>query len=135
VESELFGHVRGAFTGATDARRGKFQQAHGGTLFLDEVGEIPLAVQPKLLRALDSGEVQRVGGSAAEHADVRVIAATNRDLEKEVAAGRFREDLFYRLLVVPVRVPPLRERPGDATLLARHFLDVACRRNRVRPKR
>ena len=134
-ESELFGHVRGAFTGATEARRGKFQQAHGGTLFLDEVGEIPLAVQPKLLRALDSGEVQRVGGGAAEHADVRVIAATNRDLEKEVAGGRFRQDLYYRLLVVPVRVPPLRERPGDAALLARHFLDVACRRNRVRSKR
>jgi DNA-binding NtrC family response regulator len=135
VESELFGHVRGAFTGATEARRGKFQQAHGGTLFLDEVGEIPLAVQPKLLRALDSGEVQRVGGSAAERVDARVVAATNRDLEREVAAGRFRQDLYYRLLVVPVRVPPLRERTGDASLLARHFLDLACRRNRVRTKR
>jgi DNA-binding NtrC family response regulator len=132
-ESELFGHVRGAFTGATDARRGKFQQADGGTLFLDEIGEIPLAVQPKLLRALDSGEVQRVGGSV-EQVDVRVIAATNRDLEKEVQASRFRQDLYYRLLVVPVRVPPLRERPGDAALLARHFLDAACRRNRIRPK-
>jgi len=134
-ESELFGHARGAFTGATEARRGKFQQADGGTLFLDEIGEVPLALQPKMLRALESGEVERVGGQAPERVRVRVIAATNRDLEVEVGAGRFREDLYYRLLVVPVRVPPLREKREDIVLLARHFLEVACRRNRIRPKR
>jgi DNA-binding NtrC family response regulator len=134
-ESELFGHARGAFTGATEARRGKFQQADGGTLFLDEVGEVPLALQPKMLRALDTGEAERVGGRGPERVDVRVIAATNRDLEAEVRAGRFREDLYYRLLVVPVRVPPLRERADDVVLLARHYLELACRQNRIRPKR
>src|SRR6185436_9892698 len=133
-ESELFGHARGAFTGATDARRGKFQEADGGTLFLDEVGEIPLALQPKLLRALESGEVERIGGRGPERVDVRIVAATNRDLEAEVAAGRFRQDLYFRLLVVPVRVPPLRERQEDVTLLAAHFLAEACRKNRIRPK-
>jgi DNA-binding NtrC family response regulator len=134
-ESELFGHARGAFTGATEARRGKFQQADGGTLFLDEIGELPHALQPKILRALDSGEVERVGGRAAERVNARVIAATNRDLKAEVAAGRFREDLYYRLLVVLVEVPPLRERGEDVPLLARHFLAAACRKNRIRPKR
>jgi len=134
-ESELFGHNRGAFTGATEARRGKFQQADGGTLFLDEIGEIPLPLQPKMLRALDSGEVERVGGRGAERVDARVIAATNRDLAAEVAAGRFRQDLYYRLLVVPVRVPSLRERREDIPLLAGHFFAGACRRNRIRPKR
>ncbi len=133
-ESELFGHARGAFTGATDARRGKFQEADGGTLFLDEVGEIPLALQPKLLRALESGEVERIGGRGPERVDVRIVAATNRDLEAEVAAGRFRQDLYFRLLVVPVRVPPLRERQEDVPLLAAHFLGEACRKNRIRPK-
>ncbi len=130
-ESELFGHARGAFTGATDARSGKFQQANGGTLFLDEVGEVPPALQAKMLRALDSGEVERVGGKGSERVNVRVIAATNRDLQAEVAAGRFREDLYYRLLVVPISVPPLRHRREDIALLARHFFASACRRNRV----
>jgi DNA-binding NtrC family response regulator len=134
-ESELFGHLRGAFTGALENRRGKFQQADRGTLFLDEIGELPAALQPKLLRALDAGEIERVGASAAERVDVRVIAATNRDLQAEVEAGRFRQDLYYRLLVVLVTVPPLRERAEDLPLLARHFLGAACRRNRIRPKR
>ena len=133
-ESELFGHVRGAFTGAHESRRGRFREADGGTLFLDEVGEIPLPSQPKLLRALEIGEIKRVGGTGSEKVDVRVIAATNRNLEEEVAAGRFRPDLYYRLLVVPVRVPPLRERSEDIPLLARHFLEDACRRNRIRPR-
>jgi DNA-binding NtrC family response regulator len=133
-ESELFGHARGAFTGASEARRGKFQEADGGTLFLDEVGEIPPPLQPKLLRALESGEVERVGGRGPERVDVRIVAATNRDLEAEVAAGRFRQDLYFRLLVVPVRVPPLREREEDVPTLAAHFLADACRRNRIRPK-
>ena len=133
-ESELFGHVRGAFTGATEARRGKFQLADGGTLFLDEIGEIPSGLQPKLLRALDSGEVERIGGGGVERVDVRVVAATNRDLEAEVRAGRFRPDLYYRLLVVPVTLPPLRARPTDVPLLAARFLSIACRKNRVRPK-
>jgi len=133
-ESELFGHARGAFTGATEARRGKFQLADGGTLFLDEIGEVPLPLQPKMLRALESGEVERVGGRGTERVDARVIAATNRDLEAEVAAGRFRSDLYYRLLVVPIKVPPLRERSEDVPDLARHFLETACRRNHARPK-
>jgi len=135
IESEMFGHARGSFTGATEARRGKFQQADRGTLFLDEIGEIPLALQPKLLRAVESGEVERVGGRGAERVDVRVVAATNRDLEAEVRAKRFREDLYYRLLVVPIRIPPLRERAADVPLLARNLLEDACRRNRIRPKR
>jgi DNA-binding NtrC family response regulator len=134
-ESELFGHAKGAFTGATEARRGKFQLADGGTLFLDEIGEVPMPLQPKMLRALESGEVERVGGRGPERADVRVIAATNRDLEAEVRAGRFRQDLYYRLLVVPIRVPPLRERNEDVPLLAASFLEAACRRNHVRAKR
>jgi DNA-binding NtrC family response regulator len=134
-ESELFGHVRGAFTGATEAHRGKFQQADGGTLFLDEIGETPPRLQPKLLRALESGDVETIGGRGPEHVDVRLIAATNRDLPAEVAAGRFRPDLYYRIAVVPVRLPSLRERADDVPMLAAHFLDAACRRNRVKPKR
>jgi DNA-binding NtrC family response regulator len=134
-ESELFGHVRGAFTGATEARRGKFQQADGGTLFLDEIGETPPRLQPKLLRALESGDVETIGGRGPERVDVRLVAATNRELEAEVAGGRFRPDLYYRIAVVPVKLPPLRERIGDVPMLAAHFLDAACRKNRARPKR
>ncbi len=121
AEAELFGHVKGAFTGATQSRTGYFQQADKGTLFIDEVGELALPIQAKVLRALQSGEVQPVGGRA-EHVDVRLVAATNRDLNAEVRAGRFREDLFYRLNVVPIRVPPLRERPEDIEPLTRSFV-------------
>jgi two-component system response regulator AtoC len=121
AEAELFGHTKGAFTGATQARTGYFQQADKGTLFIDEVGELALAIQAKVLRALQSGEVQPVGGRA-EHVDVRLVAATNRDLGAEVKSGRFREDLFYRLNVVPIRVPPLRERPEDIEPLVRSFV-------------
>ncbi len=134
-ESELFGHVRGAFTGATEARRGKFQQADGGTLFLDEIGETPLHLQPKLLRALESGDVEAIGGAKPEHVDVRLVVATNRDLPAEVAAGRFRQDLYYRIAVVPVHLPALRDRAGDIPMLASHFLLAACRKNRAKPKR
>jgi two-component system, NtrC family, response regulator AtoC len=121
AEAELFGHTRGAFTGAQAARQGYFQQANKGTLFVDEIGELPLAIQAKVLRALQSGEVQPVGGRP-ETVDVRLIAASNRDLAVEVRAGRFREDLFYRLNVVPIRVPPLRERPEDVEPLVRTFV-------------
>ncbi len=121
AESELFGHVKGAFTGATDSRKGYFQQADKGTLFIDEIGELPLGIQAKILRALQSGEVQPVGGRA-EHVDARLVAATNRDLAAEAKAGRFREDLYYRLNVVPIRVPPLRERPEDIEPLVRSFV-------------
>ena len=134
-ESELYGHMKGAFTGATEARRGKFQLADGGTLFLDEIGETPLALQPKLLRSLETGDVETIGGRAAERVDVRVVAATNRDLAAEVEAGRFRRDLYYRIAVVPVPLPPLRARAADVVPLARRFLAAACRDNRVRPKR
>jgi len=133
-ESELFGHVRGAFTGATDAHRGKFQQADGGTLFLDEIGETPSRLQPKLLRALESGDVETIGGRGPERVDVRLIAATNRDLQAEIAAGKFRPDLYYRIAVVPVRLPPLRERADDVPMLAKHFLDAASRKNRAKSK-
>ena len=122
VESELFGHERGAFTGADRAREGRFELAHGGTLFLDEIGEMPLETQAKLLRVLQDGMVDRLGGKQPVRVDVRVIAATNRDLPAAVKAGTFRADLFYRLNVFPINVPPLRNRPDDIPLLARHFL-------------
>jgi PAS domain S-box-containing protein len=126
-ESEFFGHVRGAFTGAHQDRVGRLQLADGGTLFLDEVGEIPMSQQGKLLRALQEGEFERVGDDRTIKVDVRVVAATNRDLMDEIRAGRFREDLFYRLSVFPVEVPPLRERIEDVALLAFHFLEQICR--------
>jgi len=121
IESELFGHVRGAFTGAIAQRRGLFEEADGGTIFLDEIGELPLALQAKLLRLLETREVRRVGANTAEKVDVRVVAATNRNLEQAVNEGRFREDLYYRLAVVLVAIPPLRARRDDLLLLARHF--------------
>lgn len=126
-ESEFFGHVKGAFTGAVRDRVGRFQLAHGGTIFLDEVGEIPIGLQGKLLRVLQEQEFERVGEDVTRKVDVRVIAATNRDLEAEVAAGRFREDLYYRLSVFPIHAPPLRERGDDVVQLAQHFLEKTCK--------
>ncbi|EPJ87923.1 anaerobic nitric oxide reductase transcription regulator [Pseudomonas sp. CFII64] len=123
VESELFGHVKGAFSGAVNGRSGKFELADGGTIFLDEVGELPLPVQSKLLRVLQSGQLQRVGSDQEHHVDVRIIAATNRDLAEEVRSGRFRADLYHRLSVYPLLVPPLRERGRDVLLLAGFFLE------------
>src|SRR5690606_32573277 len=127
LEAELFGHVRGAFTGAVANRQGRVEQAHRGTLFLDEVGTMSPGLQVKLLRVLQSREFERVGDSQTIKVDVRVIAATNSDLKQMVADGTFREDLFYRLNVIPVHVPPLRDRRPDVPLLAQHFLDRLSR--------
>ncbi|MBI5155583.1 sigma-54-dependent Fis family transcriptional regulator, partial [Candidatus Poribacteria bacterium] len=129
LESELFGHERGAFTGAVARRPGRFEIAHGGTLFLDEVGEIPLSMQVKLLRVIEQREITRVGGNDSVKVDVRLVVATNRELEEEVAEGRFREDLYYRLKVVQVTMPPLRHRRGDIPLLSSHFLSDFAREN------
>jgi two-component system, NtrC family, nitrogen regulation response regulator GlnG len=126
IESELFGHEKGAFTGAVARHAGKFEQANGGTLFLDEIGDMPLEAQTRLLRALQSGTIRRVGGRDEVRVDVRIVAATNRDLAPMIAAGKFREDLFYRLNVVPITLPPLRERADDIPALARHFLRLAA---------
>jgi two-component system response regulator AtoC len=129
LESELFGHERGAFTGAVSKRQGRFELADGGTIFLDEIGEIPLSMQVKLLRVLEAREIQRVGGSETVPVDVRIVAATNRDLSEEVAEGRFREDLYYRLNVVSITIPPLRTRRADIPLLVRYFLQDFAREN------
>jgi len=134
IESELFGHESGAFTGATKQRKGKFERASGGTLFLDEVGDMPSNMQAKLLRVLQEGEIERVGGSELLNVDVRVVAATNKPLRKEIEEGRFRADLYDRLNVLPLRVPPLRERSEDIGLLAAHFLRQACQNNDRRGK-
>ncbi len=133
IESELFGHEKGAFTGAVSVRRGKFELAHEGTLFLDEIGDMPASMQAKLLRVLQEGELERVGGAETLKVDVRVIAATNKDLEAEIAAGRFREDLYYRLNVVQIHSPPLRDRKEDLPDLVAAFLKEACHKNGRRP--
>lgn len=134
VESEFFGHMKGAFTGAATSRAGRFEQAHGGTLFLDELGELPSDMQTKLLRALQEGEIQRVGSSETVRVDVRVVAATNRDLGRMVEKGQFREDLYYRLNVVPIRLPDLAERADDITVIAKHLLQRICKQERLANK-
>ncbi|MDR2536163.1 MAG: sigma 54-interacting transcriptional regulator [Treponema sp.] len=135
IESELFGHEKGAFTGATAQRKGRFELAHRGALFLDEIGELPLRIQVKLLRVLQERELERVGGTGTIKVDVRLIAATNRNLEEEVRAGRFREDLYYRLNVFPLQVPPLRERKSDIVLLADYFAEKYAKKNNKLIKR
>jgi DNA-binding NtrC family response regulator len=134
IESELFGHEKGAFTGAQQRRRGLFEQAHGGTLFLDEIGDMDVVAQAKVLRAVQSGDISRVGSEHVIHVDVRVLAATNKDLAKAVECGSFREDLFFRLAVFPIRCPALRERVEDVPLLVQAFMEQFARENGVRPK-
>jgi two-component system response regulator HydG len=133
LESALFGHEKGAFTGATSQRRGVFEQAHGGTLFIDEIGELDATLQPKLLRAIERGEIQRVGANGWHKVDVRIVAATRRDLDREVQAGRFRDDLFFRLAVGRIELPPLRRRRGDVAVLAAHFWRVIAGEGRPLP--
>jgi two-component system nitrogen regulation response regulator NtrX len=135
IESELFGHEKGSFTGATEKQIGKFEQADRGTIFLDEVGDMSSKTQAKVLRVLQEGEVERLGSARTIKVDVRVIAATNKNLEEEIDKGRFREDLYFRLAVIPIYVPPLRERPEDVAPLVRHYMDYFSRENNVRPKR
>jgi DNA-binding NtrC family response regulator len=133
LETELFGHEKGAFTGAFARKPGKFEMAHRGTLFLDEIGDLPLSLQAKILRALEERRFERVGGTASVHVDVRLVAASNRGLRAAVAARRFREDLFFRLSVFPITVPPLRDRQGDIPVLARYFVERFCRDMKKRP--
>jgi two-component system nitrogen regulation response regulator NtrX len=135
IESELFGHEKGSFTGATEKQVGKFEQADRGTIFLDEVGDMSAKTQAKVLRVLQEGEVERLGSARTIKVDVRVIAATNKNLEEEIEKGHFREDLYFRLAVIPIFVPPLRDRPEDIPLLVRHYADYFSRENNVRPKR
>src|SRR5829696_7614050 len=135
IESELFGHEKGSFTGATEKQIGKFEQADKGTIFLDEVGDMSAKTQAKVLRVLQEGEVERLGSARTIKVDVRVIAATNKNLEEEIEKGHFREDLYFRLAVIPIFVPPLRERPGDISPLVRHYIEQFSRENNNRPKR
>ena len=135
IESELFGHEKGSFTGATEKQIGKFEQADRGTIFLDEVGDMSAKTQAKVLRVLQEGEVERLGSARTIKVDVRVIAATNKDLEAEIEKGTFREDLYFRLSVIPIRVPPLRDRREDIPALVRHFVDLFSRENNRRPQR
>ncbi len=134
IESELFGHVKGAFTGAQSARKGKFELADGGTLFLDEVGDMSLKTQAKVLRALQEQRIEPVGGAGSVQVDVRVVAATNKNLEEEIRTGRFRDDLYFRLSVIPIRVPPLRERPEDVPRLAQYFVEALSSEHGRRPR-
>ena len=135
IESELFGHEKGSFTGATEKQIGKFELADGGTIFLDEVADMSAKTQAKVLRVLQEGEVERLGSAKTQKVDVRVIAATNKNLEEEIEKGHFREDLYFRLAVIPIHVPPLRERPEDIALLVRHYIEYFARENNARPRR
>jgi two-component system nitrogen regulation response regulator NtrX len=134
MESELFGHEKGSFTGAASRHTGKFEQADGGTLFLDEIGDMPLAMQAKLLRVLEEGEIERVGGDKPLAVDVRVVVATHRNLEEQVRQGTFREDLYHRVFVFPILLPPLRERRDDIRVLAEHFVRMLSEQNCWKPK-
>src|SRR5947199_971870 len=135
IESELFGHEKGSFTGATEKQVGRFEQADRGTIFLDEIGDMSAKTQAKVLRVLQEGEVERLGSARTIKVDVRVIAATNKNLEEEIGRGNFREDLYFRLAVIPISVPPLRARPEDIPTLVRHYMEYFARENNVRPKR